>query len=154
LEVVSTRLFATPRELVFRAFSDPEHLAQWWGPRGFTNTIVGFDLKPGGRWRLVMQAPDGARYENESHFLEVVAPERVVLQHVEPVHRFRMTMSFDDEGGRTRLTWRMRFESEVEYNRVKGFIAAANEENFDRLEAELARLAAAVDSGARRSSSR
>lgn len=153
-EVVNTRLFAAPRELVFRAFSDPERLARWWGPQGFTNTIHEFDLRPGGRWRLLMQAPNGARFENESGFLEVVAPERVVLEHLEPVHRFRMTMTFEEEGGKSRLTWRLRFASEAEYNRVMGFIAAANEENFDRLEEELAKMATVVDSAAPRSSSR
>jgi uncharacterized protein YndB with AHSA1/START domain len=153
-EVVNTRLFAARRELVFRAFSDPEQLAQWWGPQGFTNTFHEFDPRPGGHWRFVMQAPDGARYENESDFLEVVEPERIVFDHLEPVHRFLMTMTFDEEGGKTRLTWRMRFESAAEHARVKGFVAAANEENFDRLEAHLGKMAADVDSGAPRSSSR
>ena len=144
-EIVSTRLFAAPRERVFRAFSEPEQLAQWWGPKGFTNTIQEFDLRPGGHWRLVMQAPNGARFLNESDFLEVVRPERVAFEHLEPVHRFVMAMTFDEEAGGTRLTWRMRFESAAEHERVKGPVAAANEENFDRLEALLATAAAAAE---------
>ena len=67
-EIVSTRTFAAPRERVFEAFSDPTQLARWWGPKGFTNTIHEFDLRPGGMWRLVMHAPNGADYANESRF--------------------------------------------------------------------------------------
>lgn len=154
LEIVSARLLSAPRELVFRAFSDPEQLAQWWGPKGFTNTIHEFHFKPGGRWRFVMQAPDGARYENESEFLEVVEPERIVFLHLGPVHRFEMTMTFAEGAEQTRLTWRMRHESAEEHARMKGFIPAANEENFDRLEAHLEKMSRGVDSAASRSSSR
>jgi uncharacterized protein YndB with AHSA1/START domain len=153
-EIVSARLISAPRELVFRAFSDPEHLAQWWGPKGFTNTFHEFELRPGGPWRFVMHAPDGAQYRNESDFVEVVRPERIVFDHLEPVHQFRMTMTFEEEAGKTRLTWRMRFESAEEYARMKGFIPAANEENFDRLEAHLATMTAGVDFAGLRSSSR
>lgn len=132
-EIVSTRVFDAPRERVFRAFGDPEQLKRWWGPAGFTNTLEAFDPRPGGAWRLVMHGPDGTDYHNESVFTEVVEPARVVFDHLEPVHRFRMTMTFDDEAGKTRLTWRMRFEFAEEAERVRGFVAAANEQNFDRL---------------------
>ncbi len=138
LEIVTTRVFDTSQARVFQAFSEPAQLALWWGPDGFTNTIHEFDLKPGGKWRLTMRGPDGTAYENESKFLEVVQPERVVFQHIEPVHRFQMVMTFADESGKTRLTWRMTFESADEFSRVKNFIAKANEQNFDRLAAHLA----------------
>jgi len=147
-EIVSTRLFAAPRERVFRVFSDPDRLARWWGPDGFTSTFTEFDLRPGGNWRFVMHGPDGTAYQNASDFIEIVVPERVVFDHLEPMHRFRMTMTFVAEAGRTRLTWRMRFESAAELERVGRFISAANEQNFDRLEAELA-----VDSGGPRATS-
>jgi uncharacterized protein YndB with AHSA1/START domain len=137
-DIVSTRVFNAPRERVFAAFSDPEQLKQWWGPNGFTNTIQEFDLRVGGKWRLVMHGPNGADYHNESVFVEVAAPERVAFDHIEPIHRFRMTMDFTDEGGKTRLTWRMRFESAEEAEKLRGFIAPANEQNFDRLAAHLA----------------
>jgi uncharacterized protein YndB with AHSA1/START domain len=139
-EIVSTRVFDAPRDRVFEAFSDPDRLARWWGPTGFTNTIHEFDLRPGGAWRVAMHGPDGTDYHNESVFVEVVRPERVVFQHQEPVHRFRMTITFDEHGGRTTLTWRMRFDSAEEYARVKSFVAEANEQNFDRLAEELARV--------------
>jgi uncharacterized protein YndB with AHSA1/START domain len=132
-EIVSTRLFDAPRELVFAAFSDPERLKHWWGPNGFTNTISAFDLRPDGVWKLVMRGPDGTDYHNESIFVEVVKPERIVFDHQKPIHWFRMTMAFTDEGGKTRLTWRMRFESKEELDKVRNFIPTANEQNFDRL---------------------
>lgn len=140
-EIVSTRVFDAPRERVFEAFSDPRRLARWWGPNGFTSTIHEFDLRPGGAWRFVMHAPGGAAFENVSEFIEVVAPERIVFQHLEPIHRFQMTMTLVPEAGKTRLTWRMRFESAAELERVKAFIPAANEQNLDRLAAQLATMA-------------
>jgi uncharacterized protein YndB with AHSA1/START domain len=136
-EIVSARTFTAPRERVFNAFSDPRQLAQWWGPQGFTNTIHEFDLRPGGMWRLVMHAPDGKDYANESRFAEVVRPERIVFQHLEPVHGFRMTMTFSEQAGKTTLTWRMLFDSTDECAKVRSFITVANEQNFDRLQAHL-----------------
>lgn len=118
-------------------FSDPAQLARWWGPRGFTNTFLEFDLKPGGRWRLVMRGPDGAAYPNENEFVEITPPSRIVFDHPDPKHRFRMTMTFVGEGRQTRLTWRMRFESMEEASRLREFLAAANEQNFDRLACHL-----------------
>src|SRR5262245_42702657 len=137
-EVVSTRLFDAPRDRVFGAFSDAEQLARWWGPKGFSNTFHEFDLRPGGLWHFVMHGPDGTGYPMVQEFVEVMGPERIVCQNLDPTHRFRMTMAYVEEGGRTRLTWRMRFESAAEFARVRGAVAAANEENFDRLAAHLA----------------
>jgi uncharacterized protein YndB with AHSA1/START domain len=132
-DVVNQRVIGAPRQKVFRAFSDPQLLATWWGPNGFTNTIHEFDLRPGGKWRLTMHGPNGVDYENESVFREVVAPDRVVFMHLEPVHRFEMTMNFEERSGQTALTWRMRFETAEECAKVRPFIEAANEQNFDRL---------------------
>ena len=140
-EIVSTRVFDAPRERVFRAFSDPRVLARWWGPDGFTSTFQEFDFRPGGAWRFVMHGPDGTDYRNESGFIEVVSPERIVLEHLRPMHRFLMTMTFAEEAGKTRLTWRMEFESVAELERVRAFIPGANEQNFDRLQAQLAAMA-------------
>ena len=62
--IIGTRVFDAPRELVFSAFTDPKHLAEWWGPNGFTTTTHAFDLRPGGKWRFVMHGPDGRDYQN------------------------------------------------------------------------------------------
>lgn len=137
-EVVSWRVLDAPRERVFAAFSDPGQLARWWGPDEFTNTIQDFDLRPGGRWRIIMRAPNGAEFDNESVFVDVVPPRRIVYDHLEPIHAFRMTMTLLERGARTLLHWRMTFESDDEYARVKELVLPANEQNFDRLAAVLA----------------
>ena len=89
-----------------------------------------------------MHGPDGANYPIEKEFVEVIPEEKIVLRHLDPVHGFRMTMTYEDEAGGTRLTWRMKFHSAAEAAKVSGFIASANEENFDRLEAHLAKSGA------------
>ena len=132
-QIVSTRVFAASRDAVFGAFSDPERLKLWWGPNGFTNTFHEFDFRPGGAWKYVMHGPDGTDYANESEFVEIVRPERIVIDHLRPMHRFLMTMSFDDVDGQTRLTWRMRFDTTAEVDKLRPWIEPANEENFDRL---------------------
>jgi uncharacterized protein YndB with AHSA1/START domain len=134
-DIVSSRRLPFPREAAFEAFCDPARLAQWWGPAGFTSTIHEFDLRPGGRFRLTLHGPDGTDHENDKEFLEVIEPERVVFRHLQPMHSFTMAMTWDEEAGGTRLTWVMSFESVGDD--VREFIARANEENFDRLEAHL-----------------
>ncbi|OGC78688.1 MAG: polyketide cyclase [candidate division Zixibacteria bacterium RBG_16_50_21] len=139
-EIVFTRLFDFPRELVFKAWTDPDHLVHWWGPKGFTNTFHEFDLRSGGIWRFVMHGPNGTYFHNKSVFVEIVNPERIVFEHLEPMHKFQVTAIFEDLGVKTKVTFRMLFETVAECNRVKVYAADANEENFDRLEAELARM--------------
>jgi uncharacterized protein YndB with AHSA1/START domain len=136
-EIVSSRVLAAPRVAVFGAISDPAKLARWWGPQGFSNTFSEFDLRTGGAWRLVMRAPDGTEYPMLKEFIDVSPPERIVLEHRDPVHAFRMTMTLLDVGDLTQLVWSLRFESEAEAERVRPFVVAANEQNFDRLEAVL-----------------
>ena len=120
--IIGTRVFDAPRELVFSAFTDPKHLAQWWGPDGFTTTTSVFEFRPGGIWRFVMHGPVGRDYQNRITFDEIVAPERIVYRHgggddVEPV-QFRTTVTFEDLGGRTRVTLRGVFPSAEERARV------------------------------------
>jgi uncharacterized protein YndB with AHSA1/START domain len=109
-EIVATRVFDAPRELVFDLWTRPEHVAQWWGPNGFTTTIQEMDVRAGGAWRLVMHGPDGTDYPNRSVFVEIVRPQRIVYDHVSGP-KFRSTATFEDEGGKTRLTVRMVFET-------------------------------------------
>ena len=121
-ELVFTRVFDAPRSLVFRAWTEPEHVAQWWGPDGFTTTIYEMDVRPGGVWRFVMHGPDGVDYKNRIVFNEVVKPERLVYTHAgeeadEAVH-FHVTVTFTDQGGKTRLTMRMTFDMAEELERV------------------------------------
>jgi uncharacterized protein YndB with AHSA1/START domain len=136
-EYVCNRLIDAPREKVFAAFSDPEQLVKWWGPNGFTNTIKKFDFRVGGDWFLTMHGPDGTDYRNESVFVKIIEPERIVYDHLRTMHRFLMEMTYFEFDGKTRLTWRQRFESPEEWEKVKAFVPAANEQNFDRLEQHL-----------------
>ena len=135
-ELATSRLIEAPRGRVFAALSDPARLARWWGPKGFRNTFQEFDLRPGGRWVFVMHGPDGRDYPNQSVFVEVKPPKRVVLRH-DSTPRFEMTITFEDERGRTRDGWRQLFETAAERTRVARFAEVANEQNLDRLAAEL-----------------
>lgn len=139
-EIVSTGVFNAPRELVWKAWTDPKHLAQWWGPKGFTNTFHEFDLRPGGVWRFVMHSPDGTDYPNRSVFVELVKPERIVFDHLKPMHKFQVVATFAEQAGKTKLTFRMVFKSAAECAKVKVYAVEANEQNFDRLEAQLAKM--------------
>jgi uncharacterized protein YndB with AHSA1/START domain len=120
--IIGSRVFDAPRALVFAAFTDPKHLAQWWGPDGFTTTTHFFDFRPGGVWRFVMHGPDGRDYQNRVTYDEIVPPKRIVYRHdggddVEPV-QFTQTLTFEDVGGQTRLIWRGVFPSAAERARV------------------------------------
>jgi uncharacterized protein YndB with AHSA1/START domain len=109
-EIIATRVFDAPRELVFKMWTDREHVAQWWGPRGFTNTIYEMDVRPGGMWRFVMHGPDGVDYQNKIVYIEIVRPERLVYSHVS-APQFQMTVTFAEEGCKTKVTARMLFKS-------------------------------------------
>ena len=78
-EITLTRIIDAPRELVFRMWTDPAHLAKWWGPRDFTNPVCEIDARPGGAIRIVMRAPDGTDYPMAGTFREIVVPERLVF---------------------------------------------------------------------------
>jgi uncharacterized protein YndB with AHSA1/START domain len=121
--IIGTRVLDAPRALVFSMWTDPKHLAQWWGPNGFTTTTHAFDFRPGGVWRFVMHGPDGRDYQNRIIFDEITPPERIVYRHdggedVEPV-QFAQTVTFEDLGnGQTLLTWHGTFPSAEERARV------------------------------------
>lgn len=119
-EIVISRVFDAPRELVWEAWANPEHVAQWWGPDGFTTTITKMDFRVGGRFRLAMCAPDGNSYPCVGLFREIVELERIVFDSAaDESHpcgaglppRSVVTVSFTEQGGKTRLTLHTRFES-------------------------------------------
>lgn len=136
-EFVHSRLINAPQERVFRAFADPVHLARWWGPNGFSSTFELFELRPRGTWRFVMHGPDGKDYANESVFLEVDAPRRVVFEHLSEGHHFIMTITFTAQGSQTLVGWQQVFDTPEHRERIAAFVMEANEQNLDRLEAEM-----------------
>lgn len=116
-EIVATRVFDAPRELVFRMWTDPRHVVRWWGPNGFTTTIHEMDVRPGGVWRFVLHGPDGRDYKNKIVYVEVETPSRIVYDHVSGPH-FRTTATFTERGGSTEVTVRMRFNTAAERDKT------------------------------------
>jgi uncharacterized protein YndB with AHSA1/START domain len=110
-DIVIHRLVNAPRELVFDAWTSPEHVAQWWGPNGFSTTIHEMDVRPGGVWRFIMHGPDGADYDNTITYLEVVRPERLVYQHGDEhdPSQFDATVTFFERDGQTEVVMKSVF---------------------------------------------
>jgi uncharacterized protein YndB with AHSA1/START domain len=112
--ITGTRIFAAPRAPVFSAFTDPRHLAQWWGPGGFSLTTSVFEFRPGGVWRFVMHGPDGRDYQNRVAFDEIVPNVRIAYRHddggddVDSIE-FQTVVTFDDDAAGTAVTWRATF---------------------------------------------
>lgn len=139
-ELVSSRVLNAPRSQVFRAFKEPQHLAQWWGPKDFWSTIHEFDFRSGGHWKLTLHGPDGTDYKNEYFAVEILEPERIVIDHPDPAHDFQLSITLaEGDEGKTRLTWRQVFSSREHFEQVRPFVVEANEQVLDRLEAEVAR---------------
>ena len=123
-------------DLVFAAIRNPQRLARWWGPAGFTNTITGFDFTPGGRWSLTMHGPNGANYPNELVFAVIDAPGRVAMQHVsEPKFLLIITLAATAAG--TLVSWAQTFESAEVAARLEAIVVPANDQNLERLAAEV-----------------
>ncbi|MVO09715.1 ATPase [Flavobacterium sp. TP390] len=139
-EIYSSRILETPVEKVYQAFAQPQHLKNWWGPEGFTNTIHEFNLQPDGKWVLTMHGPEKGNYENESVFT-VVQPEKLVAWKRISQPLFNMEIHFKkiDEKS-SEIAFRMIFKSVTECEKIKSFAGSKNEENFDRLERELLRV--------------
>ncbi len=136
--------FNTAREIpatveqVFAAISNPERLARWWGPAGFTNTFKLCEFKNGGRWSFIMHGPNGSDYPNENVFAEIESPGKVVVQHVsEP--KFRLTIVLTPSAMGTVVSWSQAFESSEVASRIEPIVVPANEQNLDRLSAEVLR---------------
>jgi uncharacterized protein YndB with AHSA1/START domain len=136
--------FNTSREIeatvdnVFDAFSDPERLARWWGPSGFTNTFHICEFETGGRWVYTMHSPNGGSPKNESVF-ELVEPARkVVIRHIsQPL--YRLTIELTPSGRGTIVSWSQEFDDAAVAGRIAKIVVPANEQNLDRLSAEVLR---------------
>jgi uncharacterized protein YndB with AHSA1/START domain len=139
-EVVTTRVLNFPRQSVYKAWTDPNHLQNWWGPKGFTNTFHEFDLRAGGKWRFIMHGPDKKDYPNESKFVEIIEPELLVFNHLSnPVFQVRTEFT-EVTSVSTKVTFRMIFPTQELFDALKNYVPEKNEENFDRLEVVLQKM--------------
>lgn len=130
------RLIAASPSAVFAAMRDPARVARWWGPAGFTNTMHRFEFEPGGKWLLTMHAPDGKQYPNESRFTRIEADRLVEIEHLSG-HHFFLTLELVPADGGTEVRWRQTFDTAAHYAEIAEFVASANEQNLDRLAAEV-----------------
>ena len=137
--------FTTSREIiaspasVFAAFVDSARLAGWWGPSGFTNTFHTCEFRPGGVWSYVMHGPNGMDYPNESIFRTIEPNRRIVIEHVSKP-RYVLTIDLEPtDGGGTRVRWEQAFESDKVARAIEHIVVPANEQNLDRLTAEVLR---------------
>lgn len=135
--VSTERVFSANPRKVFAAFEQPAQLAQWWGPKDFTNTFEQFEFKPGGRWVFVMHGPNGANYPNESVFREIQPHTKLVIEHVVKPW-YRLTVTLTARGDQTHLAWVQEFESPEVAAKMRPLSGTANEQVLDRLQALLA----------------
>ncbi|MBS1690167.1 MAG: SRPBCC family protein [Bacteroidetes bacterium] len=135
------RTLNAPIDLVWEVWTKPEHIAQWWGPNGFTNTISKMDVQAGGEWNLVMHGPDGTDYDNRVVFREVVQNKKIVYEHIN-WPKFMATVEFDAQGEQTEMSWKMEFESEEEFIQVvkKHGAEEGQKENVVKLDAYLQKM--------------
>lgn len=116
-EIRISRLLNAEVELVWEVWTDPEHIKNWWGPNGFTNTISKMEIKPGGEWDLVMHGPDGTDFKNKNIFKEIIVHKKLVYEHVS-IPKFTATIEFEAQGEKTLLNWHMLFESKEQFEEV------------------------------------
>ena len=148
-EIVSTRIFKAPREVVFEMWTNPKHVVNWWGPTGFTNTIHEMTVKPGGVWRFMMHGPDGVDYPNKVVFKEAVKPSFLSYDHgldVDDLKKdprtFEVTVNFNAKGKTTELVMKMVFKSkQVKDDVVEKYGAIeGHKQTMDKLEEYLHRF--------------
>lgn len=113
-EIQITRTFDAPRDLVFKAMTDPDLIPSWWGPREYTTTVERMEVRPGGTWRFVQRAPDGNVYGFGGEYREIVPPERLVYTFQfdgAPGHVIVETITLEERGNLTEMTDHMSFDS-------------------------------------------
>jgi uncharacterized protein YndB with AHSA1/START domain len=139
-EIVSTRIVNASIEKVFEAWANPDHLKNWWGPKGFTNTFHEFDFRVGGKWLFTMHGPEKGNYQNECEFINIDKPNLIAWKRrSQPL--FTVIASFEQVSeGQTRIIFKMLFDSTEERNKLIRFVPEKNEENFDKLEVVLANM--------------
>lgn len=137
-ELLNTRLVKASREKIWRAFEDPDRLCAWWGSNGFRNVIHKFEFKPGGGWDITMYGPNRNEFHVVHVFNEIEKPGKIVFTHLEPVHVFKATFTFEEDGPKTKVTFHMLFELPEEEDSLN-LMQRLNDQMLERLEAESSR---------------
>lgn len=132
----TSRQLPVPPEAVFGAISTPERLARWWGPAGFTNSFHVFEFMPGGRWKFTMHGPNGTHHPNESEFVEIVPGALVRIRHLSPP-QFVLSIALQPRGTGSLVTWEQVFDDAQVAQGIRHIVEPANEQNLDRLAAEV-----------------
>ncbi|MCE9598459.1 MAG: SRPBCC family protein [Spirochaetia bacterium] len=137
-ELRISRTLDAPVDLVWEVWTAAEHIANWWGPTGFTNTISKMDMRPDGEWILVMHGPDGTNYPNRNVFKEIIHHKKIVYAHVSDP-KFTATIEFEAQGERTLMNWHAVFDSAELFNAVVKTYKADEgmRQNVEKLEAYL-----------------
>jgi uncharacterized protein YndB with AHSA1/START domain len=143
-EIVMSRVFDAPRELVFEAYTDPRRIPQWWGPRNLTTTVDKMDVRPGGAWRYVQRGQDGSEYAFNGVYREIVPPERLVSTFEfegMPGHVILDTATFEEQDGKTKLTTTSLFQTAGDRDgMLKSGMEEGAAETMDRLAELLTKL--------------
>ncbi len=133
-----TRLIPATAAEVYAAICDADRIARWWGPAGFSSTIHRFEFRPGGTWTLTMHGPDGKDYPNESRFARIEPGKLLAIEHLSG-HHFMLTLELEERGDSTLVRWTQTFDTVEDYAGIAQFLTTANEQNLDRLVAEVER---------------
>jgi len=123
-------------ESIFAAFIDSARFAKWWGPSGFTNTFSRFQFKSGGKWSFVMHGPNGRDYQNEAEFIDIVPNEKVVIRH-HSLPNFTLTILITSSQKSSLVEWIQEFDNDEVADSVAHIVVPGNEQNLDRLTAEV-----------------
>lgn len=139
----TTRIFNAPVELVWKVWSEHQHLDNWWGPKGFTQTTHQHHFVTGGAWNFTMHGPNGVDYKNEMQYGEIILHQKIVLQHLS-LPKFTITTFFTSlENNQTKVEFNSVFEDQSAFESVLDFAILANVQHQTRFEAELAKLSGA-----------
>lgn len=126
--------------IVWKVWTEAEHIVNWWGPKGHTNTIHKMDFTEGGEWKLTMEGPDGKKYPNRSLYKEIIPFRKIVMEHFNP--HFIATILFEEKDEETEIDWSLLFDTAADYNIiVKTFKADEGlNQNIEKLESYLAEI--------------
>lgn len=123
-----------PIELLWKVWTEPKHIINWWGPAGFTSTIQVMDVQEEGEWKMILHGPDGKNYPNRSIYLEIIPYHKIVFEHFNP--HFTTTVFFEEKGDETQIDWSMLFDTPEMYDIVVKAHKAdeGQKQNIERLE--------------------